>query len=101
MANVFLFIAAIVDVVLAVILIGVSGFLFGSGPESMHGGTLLTVVYTAAVIGCLVVPVVGLVLHRRGKTAAGMLHCMAAAGRRAAHARHSGALLTPPNAAAS
>jgi len=72
-ANVFLFIAAIVDVALAVILIGVSGFLFGSGPESMHGGTLLTVVYTAAVIGCLVVPVVGLVLHRRGKTAAGML----------------------------
>jgi hypothetical protein len=71
--SVFLFIAAIIDVVLAVILIGVSGFLFGSGPESMHGGALLTVAYTAAVIGCVAAPVVGLVFHRRGKTAAGML----------------------------
>jgi uncharacterized sodium:solute symporter family permease YidK len=72
-ANIFLFIAAIVDLALAVILIGISGFLFGPGPESMHGGALATAVYAAAVIGCLAVPVVGLVLHKRGKTAAGML----------------------------
>jgi hypothetical protein len=72
-ANVLLFIAAIVDVALAVLLIGVSGFLFGSGPESMHGGALLTVAYAAAVIFCFAAPVGGLVFHRRGKTAAGML----------------------------
>ena len=73
MASILLFIAAIVDVALAVLLIGISGFLFGSGPESMHGGTLATVAYTAAVIGCLAAPVAGLVCHRSGKTAAGML----------------------------
>ena len=73
MANVFLFIAAILDLALAVLLIGVSGFLFGSGPESMHGGALATAAYTAAVLGCLAVPVAGLVLHRRGKTTIGML----------------------------
>jgi hypothetical protein len=72
-ANIFLFIAAVIDLALAVILIGISGFLFGPGPESMHGGALATAVYAAAVIGCFVVPVVGLVLHRRGKSVAGML----------------------------
>jgi hypothetical protein len=37
-AKFFPLIAAIVDVSLVALLIGVSGFLFGSGPESMHGG---------------------------------------------------------------
>jgi len=72
-ANVLLFIAAILDVTLAVILIGISGFLFGTGPESMHGGALATAIYAAAVIGSLAAPVAGLVFHRRGKTAIGML----------------------------
>ena len=68
--NVLLIIAAIVDVALAALLIGVSGFLFGSGPESMHGGTLLTAAYAAAVIACMAAPVAGFILNARGKTAA-------------------------------
>jgi hypothetical protein len=72
MAKVFLVIAAVVDVCLAALLIGVSGFLFGSGPESMHVGGLLTVAYTAAVIACLVAPVAGFVFNSRGKTGLGL-----------------------------
>jgi hypothetical protein len=72
-ASVILFVAAVVDLILFVILIGVSGFLFGTGPQSLHGRVLMATVYTVGVIGCLAAPVAGLVLHRYGKTAAGML----------------------------
>jgi len=69
----FLVIAAIVDVVVAALLIGVSGFIFGQGPESMHGGPLMAAGYAAAVIACVAAPVVGFVLSRRGKSAPGLL----------------------------
>ncbi len=73
MANIFLFVAAVVDLILFAILISISGFLFGTGPQSMHGGALMATVYTVGVIACLAAPVAGLVVHRRGKTALGML----------------------------
>ena len=47
MVRAVLIIAAIVDVALAALMVAVSGFLFGSGPESMHGGVLLTAAYAA------------------------------------------------------
>jgi hypothetical protein len=47
MVRAALIIAAIVDVALAALMVGVSGFLFGAGPESMHGGVLLTAAYAA------------------------------------------------------
>jgi hypothetical protein len=72
MAKVFLVITAVVDLCLAALLIGVSGFLFGSGPESMHGGGLLTAAYTAAVIACLVAPVAGFVFNKRGNAGLGL-----------------------------
>jgi len=72
-ANIFLFVAAVVDLILFAILISISGFLFGTGPQSMHGGALMATVYTVGVIACLAAPVAGLVVHRRGKTALGML----------------------------
>ena len=73
MANIFLFVAAVVDLILFAILISISGFLFGTGPQSMHGGALMATVYTVGVIACLAAPVAGLIVHRRGKTALGML----------------------------
>ena len=68
MIKVFLILAAVVDVAIAALLIGVSGFLFGGGPESMHGGPLALASFVVAVIGCLALPAVGFGLNRRGKT---------------------------------
>jgi hypothetical protein len=73
MVRVALIIAAIVDVALAALMIGISGFLFGSGPESMHAGVLLMAAYAAGVIACLVAPIVGFVFNGRENTGAGML----------------------------
>ena len=47
MVHAALIIAAIVDVALAALMVAVSGFRFGSGPESMHGGVLLSAAYAA------------------------------------------------------
>lgn len=67
-----LVIAAIADLALAALLVGVSGFIFGSGPESMHGGGLLVAAYALAVIACVVAPVMGFILSRRGKAGLGL-----------------------------
>ena len=72
-ANIFLFVAAVVDLFLFVFLVNISNYLFGPWSRGLHGGPVLAVVYSAVVIACLAAPVVGVVLHRRGKTAAGML----------------------------
>jgi len=80
-ANIFLFVAAVVDLFLFAFLISISNYLFGTGPRSLHGGPVLTLVYAVVVIACLAAPVAGVVLHRRGKTAAGMLiACLPLAG---------------------
>jgi hypothetical protein len=62
-----LVIAMVVDGALAALLIGVSGFLFGGGPESLHAGALAAVAFFAAVIACLVAPVEGFILNKKGK----------------------------------
>ena len=80
-ANIFLSVAAVVDLFLFAFLISISSYLFGTGPRSLHGGPMLTLVYAVVAVACLVAPVAGVVLHRRGKTAAGMLiACLPAAG---------------------
>jgi hypothetical protein len=68
-----LIIATVANVRLATLMAGVSGFLFGPGPESMHGGELLMAAYTAGVIAGLAAPVAGFVFTRRGKSGAGVL----------------------------
>jgi hypothetical protein len=69
---VLLVIATIADLALAALLIGVSGFMFGSGPESMHAGSIWAVLYTGAVIACIAAPIAGFILNRRGKTGLGL-----------------------------
>jgi hypothetical protein len=73
MVIALLVLATLVDLTLAALMIGVSGFLFGSGPESAHGGTLLAAAYTAGVMVCVAAPIAGFVFNRRGKTGAGVL----------------------------
>ncbi len=67
-----LIVATVADLALAALLIGVSGFLFGSGPESMHAGVLPILAYTAGVIACLAAPVIGFIFNRRGKIGAAL-----------------------------
>jgi hypothetical protein len=71
--KVLLILAAVVDVTLAALLIGVSGFLFGSGPESMHSGAGFLVAYMAAVIACIAAPIVGFVFMRYGRPTPGIM----------------------------
>ena len=72
MATALLVVAAIADLALAALLVAVSGFIFGTGPESTHAGNLAAAGYVAAVIGCVVAPIAGFVLNRRGKTSVGV-----------------------------
>jgi len=71
-AKLFLALATIADFALAALLVGVSGFMFGSGPESAHAGALAASGYFAAVIGCLAAPIAGVFLNGRGKTGIGL-----------------------------
>jgi hypothetical protein len=68
-AKFLLVLAMIADLALAALLIGVSGFMFGSGPESMHAGALAAAGYIAAVIACIAAAIAGFVFSRRGKAA--------------------------------
>jgi hypothetical protein len=68
-AKFLLGLAMIADLALAALLIGVSGFMFGGGPESMHAGALAAAAYIAGVIACIGAPIAGFVFSRRGKTA--------------------------------
>jgi len=74
MPKALLVIATIVDLALAALMISVSGFIFGSGPESAHGGGLLLAAYVAGVIACVALPVAGFIFNARGKVGLGLLH---------------------------
>ena len=56
MVIAILVIVTVADLGLAALLINVSGFFFGAGPESMHGGSLAAMAYTAMVIACILAP---------------------------------------------
>ncbi|MBS0246168.1 MAG: hypothetical protein JSR61_06070 [Proteobacteria bacterium] len=68
-----LVIAAIIDVALAVLLVAVSGFLFGGGPQSVNAGPGVALLYGGAVVACLAAPVAGFMLNRRGKGPLGVV----------------------------
>lgn len=63
-----LVVATVVDGALAALLIGVSGFWLGGGPESAHAGVLAAVAFIAAVVACLAAPIAGFVFNKRSKT---------------------------------
>jgi len=66
-------IAAVVDVALAVLLVSVSGFLFGGGPQSMNAGLPAALLYGGAIVACLAAPIIGFVLNRRDRRPLGLL----------------------------
>jgi hypothetical protein len=71
-AKFFMVVAAVIDGALAALMVAVSGFFFGAGPESMHGGGGLIAAYAVAVLACLAAPVAGFILNRKGKTGFGL-----------------------------
>jgi len=66
-------VAGVADFVIAALLIAVSGFIFGQGPESLHGGSVHLAAYGAAVIACIAAPLVGFIFCRYGKIAPGLV----------------------------
>jgi hypothetical protein len=68
-----LILAAVVDLALAALLVGISGFVFGGGPEGMKGETGAVIVWVAAFVAALAAPVAGFVLLRRQRPGLGAL----------------------------
>ncbi|MEI7804319.1 MAG: hypothetical protein WCI56_03220 [Hyphomicrobiales bacterium] len=68
-----LIIATIIDLGIAILLIAVSGFIFGGGPESLRGDLLSTAAWSGALIACIGAPIVGLVLRGGPKAGLGLL----------------------------
>lgn len=68
-----LVLATVADLALAALLIGVSGFVFGGGPEGMRGEFWAATGWIAAFVICLAAPVIGFLLMRRAQPALGVL----------------------------
>lgn len=68
-----LVIATVVDLVLATLLVGVSGFIVGSGPESMGGGPALTAGWTGLVIFCIAAPITAFAMRARQRLLGGII----------------------------
>jgi len=66
--KVSLALATLIDLAIAALLVAVSGFLFGSGPESMAAGAAVEVVYAAGIIACVAAPIAGFALNSIGRT---------------------------------
>ena len=62
---ILLILATTLDLALAVLLVAVSGFIFGGGPEGMHGELSAVAVWWVGFAGCIAAPVVGFVLRSR------------------------------------
>jgi hypothetical protein len=63
--------ATIADLGLAALLVAISGFIFGSGPEGLAGDPGASGAWIAALSACLAAPVVGFLLRWRGLPRAG------------------------------
>jgi hypothetical protein len=65
--------ATIADLLLAVLLISVSGLFFGDGPEGMGGDALGVSVWTGSLFACFAARVIGFVLRHFAKRGIGAL----------------------------
>lgn len=77
MTKVLIVIAAVADLAIAALLIGVSGFIFAGGPNAGTADTLTAVLYVGAVVGCIALPIVALLLSRKGKTGPALIAAFA------------------------
>ncbi len=71
MAKVSLVLATIIDLAIAALLVAVSGFLFGTGPESLRASGAVEVIYAAGIMACVAAPIAGFALNGSGRTAPG------------------------------
>jgi hypothetical protein len=70
---ILLILAALINLLLAALLIAVSGFIFGGGPEGGHGeldGVVMWSLSMLASIGC---PIAGFVLRSKGMPGTGVV----------------------------
>jgi hypothetical protein len=67
MAKVSLGVATAIDLAIAVLLVAVSGFLFGTGPESLRASGAVEVLYAAGIMACVAAPVAGFILNGSGR----------------------------------
>jgi hypothetical protein len=61
-----LIVATVVDLLLAVFLVAISGFIFGPGPESANGEPTAVAVWIAGFAFCLIAPLAGFIVRRSG-----------------------------------
>jgi hypothetical protein len=71
--KIFCAIGVVADLALAVLLVGLSGFIFGGGPEGMHGEAGAATVWWTGFIATLAAPILGILLLRRGRPGIGVL----------------------------
>ena len=71
--KVMLILAAVADLALAALLILISGFIFGNGPEGMKGETGAVLIWVLAFVVTLAAPIAGFVLFRRQRRGLGAL----------------------------
>jgi hypothetical protein len=79
LTKILIVIAAVADLAIAALLIGVSGFIFAGGPNAGTADTLTAVLYVGAVVGCIALPIVALLLSRKGKTGPALIAAFAPA----------------------
>lgn len=73
MAKVLLVLATVADLALAALLIGVSGFIFGGGPEAGQSGALLKLAYIGEIVLCVGGPIAGFMLNANKRPGLGLL----------------------------
>jgi hypothetical protein len=73
MARVLLIVATIIDLGLAALLVAVSGFIMGPGPESMHADRWVVAGWAALVFGCLAAPVIGFIMRAHARPVGGLI----------------------------
>lgn len=71
--RVAIVLVGLVDWALALLLVAVSGFIFGSGPESGHAGAAAFAGWGAMVLFCIAAPIAGFILAGRARPGAGIL----------------------------
>jgi hypothetical protein len=71
--KIFFAIAVVADLALAILLVALSGFIFGGGPEGMNGEAGAAIAWWVGLIPTLAAPILGFLLLRRGHPGVGVL----------------------------
>lgn len=67
LARLLFTLGLLADAALVTVMIGVSGFIFGSGPEGLNGEIFAVLSWGAALSVCVLAPLIGIMLWRRGR----------------------------------